>query len=137
MNQSRSNDSEIGSEGCPPKPISTLSDLQVKAYENRVRERLIAKYPKRTPAEARRLEKQIEKLVQIYAEGRILLQSDTSNRIRQNHQAQGIERTPEFEVTDEREERPATSAISQGVVRSPAIFLSMGRAAGRDCQILD
>ena len=103
MNHSTSDHSEIGSEGCPSKPISTLADLQVKAYENRVRERLIAKYPKRTPAEARRLEKQIEKLLQIYAEGRILLQGDTSNRIRRNHQAQGIERTPEIEITDERE----------------------------------
>ena len=103
MNHSTSNDSEILPEGCPSKPVSTLTDLQVKAYENRVRERLIAKYPKRTPAESRRLEKQIEKLVQIYAEGRILLQGDTSNRIRRNHQAQGIERTPEIEITDERE----------------------------------
>ena len=103
MNHSTSNDSEIGSEGCPSKPISTLADLHVKAYEDRVRERITAKYPMRTPAEAKRLEKQIEKLVQIYAEGRILLQGDTSNRIRRNHQAQGIERTPEFEVTDERE----------------------------------
>ena len=83
--------------------MSTLADLHVKAYEDRVRERITAKYPMRTPAEAKRLEKQIEKLVQIYAEGRILLQGDTSNRIRRNDQAQGIERTPEFEVTDERE----------------------------------
>ena len=103
MNHSTSNDSEVGSEGCPSKPISTLADLQVKAYEDRVRERLMAKYPTRTPAEASRLEKQIEKLVQIYAKGRILLQGDTSNCMRRNHQAQGIERTPEFEVTDERE----------------------------------
>jgi hypothetical protein len=56
MNRGTSNDSEIGPEGYPSKPASTLTDLQVKAYENRVRERLIAKYPKRTPAEARRLE---------------------------------------------------------------------------------
>ncbi len=70
MNHSTSNVSEILPEGCPSKPVSTLTDLPVKAYENRVRERLIAKYPKRTPAESRRLEKQIEKLVQIYAEGR-------------------------------------------------------------------
>jgi hypothetical protein len=68
MNHGTSNDSETGSEGCPPEPISTLADLQVKAYENRVRERLMAKYPTRTPAEARRLEKQIQELVQIYAE---------------------------------------------------------------------
>ena len=69
MNHSTSNDSEIGCEGYPSKPISTLADLQVKAYEDRVRERLMAKYPTRTPAEASRLEKQIQKLVQIYAEG--------------------------------------------------------------------
>ena len=103
MNHSRSDHSEIGSEGCPSKPASTLTDLQVKAYENRVRGRLIAKFPKRTPAEARRLEKQIEKLVQIYAEGRILLQGDPSDCICRNHHPQGIERTPDFEVTDERE----------------------------------
>ena len=48
MNHRTSNDSETGSEGCPPEPISTLADLQVKAYENRVRERLMAKYPTRT-----------------------------------------------------------------------------------------
>jgi hypothetical protein len=103
MNYSTSDDSEIGSEGCPSKPISTLADLQVKAYENRVRERLITKYPKRTPAEARGLEKQIEKLVQIYAEGRILLQGDPSDCPCRNHRPQGIERTPEIEITDERE----------------------------------
>jgi hypothetical protein len=45
MNHGTSNDSETGSEGCPPEPISTLADLQLKAYENRVRERLMAKYP--------------------------------------------------------------------------------------------
>jgi hypothetical protein len=71
MNHSTSNDSEIASEGCLSKPIGTLADLQVKAYEDRVRERLTAKYPTRTPAEASRLEKQIQELVQIYAEGRI------------------------------------------------------------------
>src|SRR5271166_4484522 len=69
MNHSTSNDSKIGPEGCPSKPVRALRDLQVKAYENRVRERLLAKYPKRTPAEARRLEKHIDKFVQIYAEG--------------------------------------------------------------------
>ena len=90
MNHGTSNDSETGSEGCPPEPISTLADLQLKAYENRVRERLMAKYPTRTPAEAKRLEKQIEKLVQIYAEGRILLQGEPSERIRRNHHPQGI-----------------------------------------------
>jgi hypothetical protein len=103
MNHSTSNDSEILPEGCPSKPVSTLTDLQVKAYENRVRERLIAKYPKRTPAESRRLEKQIEKLVQIYAEGRTLLQGDPTDCIRQNHHPLGIEQTREIEITDERE----------------------------------
>src|SRR5271165_1143952 len=103
MNHSTSNDSEIGSEGCRSKPINTLTDLQVKAYEDRVRERLIAKYPTRTPAEAKRLEKQIEKLVQIYAEGRILLRGDPSDCLGRNHHPQGIERTPEIEITDERE----------------------------------
>jgi hypothetical protein len=100
MNHSTSNDSEIGSEGCPSKPISTLADLQVKAYENRVRERLIAKYPKRRPAEARQLETQIQELVQIYAEGRILLQCDPSGRIRRDHRLQGKEKTREIDITD-------------------------------------
>ena len=103
MNHSTSDDSEIGSEGCPSKPIGTLADLQVKAYEDRVRERLMAKYPTRTPAESRTLEKHIQKLVQIYAEGRILLRGDRSDRIRQNHEAQGLRRTPEIGATDERE----------------------------------
>jgi len=103
MNPSTSNDSEIGSEGCPSKPISTLADLRVKAYENRVRERLMARYPTCTPAEASRLGKQIQKLVQIYAEGRTLLQGDTSNCIRQNHHPRGIAQTREIETTDERE----------------------------------
>jgi hypothetical protein len=77
-------------------------DLQVKAYENRLRERLIAKYPKRTPVEARQLEKQIQKLVQIYAEGRILLQGDPSDRIRRDHRLQGKEQTREIDITDNR-----------------------------------
>jgi hypothetical protein len=103
MNRGTANDSEIGPEGYPSKPASTLTDLRVKAYENRVRERLIAKYPKRTPAEARQLEKHIDKLVQIYAEGRILLQGDRSGCVRRNHGPQGIEQTREIEATDERE----------------------------------
>jgi hypothetical protein len=102
MNHGTSNDSETGSEGCLPEPISTLADLQVKAYENRVRERLMAKYPTRTPAEAKRLEKQIQKLVQIYAEGRSLLQSHPTGCVRQNHHPQ-IEQTRGIEITDERE----------------------------------
>jgi hypothetical protein len=103
MNHSTSNHSEIGSAGCPSKPISTLADLQVKAYENRVRDRLMAKYPTRTSAEASRLEKQIQKLVQIYAEGRTLLQGDPTDCIRQNHHPQGIAQTREIQITDERE----------------------------------
>ena len=92
----------VRSEGRPPEPISTLADLQVKAYENRVRERLMAKYPTRTPVEAKRLEKQIQKLVQIYAEGRSLLQSHPTGCVRQNHHPQ-IEQTRGIEITDERE----------------------------------
>jgi hypothetical protein len=84
-------DSEIGSEGRPSKPISILADLQVKAYENRVRERLMAKHPTCTPTEAKRLEKQIQKIVEIYAEGRTLLQGDPTDCIRHNHHPQGIE----------------------------------------------
>ena len=103
MNHSASNHSEVGSESCPSKPISTLADLQVKAYENRVRERLIAKYPNRTPAEARQLEKHIEKLVQIYAKGRTLFQRDQTDCVRQNHHLQGTEQTQEIQIADERE----------------------------------
>ena len=99
MNHSTSDDSESGSEGCPLKPISTMADLQAKAYENRVRERLMAKYPTLTLAEARQLEKQIQKLVQIYAEGRILLQGDPSDRILRDLRLQGEEQTR----TDEQE----------------------------------
>ena len=100
MNHSTSDDSEIGPEGCPSKPV-TLADLQVSAYENRVRERLKTKYLTRTPAEARRLEEQIEKLVQIYAEGRILLQGDRSGCVRRNRRSQRIEQTREIQATDE------------------------------------
>lgn len=103
MNHSTSDDSEIGASGLPLNPVSRLTDLQVKAYENRVRERLMAKYPTLTRTEARRLEEHIQKLVQIYAEGRILLQGDRSDSIRQNHEAQGLGQTPEIEVSDERE----------------------------------
>ena len=99
MNHSTSDDSERGSEGCPLKPISTMADLQAKAYETRVRERLMVKYPTLTLAEARQLEKQIQKLVQIYAEGRILLQGDPSDRILRDLRLQGEEQTR----TDEQE----------------------------------
>ena len=101
MNHSTSNDSKIGPEGCPSKPVSSLADLQVKIYEDRVRERLMTKYPPHTPAEARRLEEHIEKLVQIYAEGRILLQGDRPGCVRRNHRPQRIEQTREIQATDE------------------------------------
>ena len=101
MNYSISNDPKIGSKGYPSKPVSSLADLQVNACKDRVRERLKTKYPTRTPAEARRLEEHIEKLVQIYAEGRILLQGDRSGCVRRNHRPQRIEQTREIEATDE------------------------------------
>jgi hypothetical protein len=100
MNHNTSNDSQLASGGGPSEPASTLTDLQVKAYENRLRERLMAKYPRRTPAEARRLDKEIEKLVQIYAEGRILLQSDPADRIRRDYRLKGKEQTREIDITD-------------------------------------
>ena len=100
MNHSTSDDSEIGPSGLPLNPVSRLTDLQVKAYENRVRERLMAKYPTLTLAKARQLEKQIQKLIQIYAEGRILLQGDSSDRIRRDHRLQGKEQTREIDITD-------------------------------------
>jgi hypothetical protein len=57
-----SKNTQIKSGGCPTEPAKTLMDLQVKAYENRLRERLIAKYSTRTLSEAKRLEKEIENL---------------------------------------------------------------------------
>ena len=103
MNHGTSDDSEIGPGGLPSNSVSTLTDLQVKAYENRVRERLMAKYPMLTLAEARRLEEQIQKLVQIYVEGRPFLHGDPPVSIRQNHHPHGIEPTREIEITDERD----------------------------------
>jgi hypothetical protein len=96
MNHRTSDDSEIGPSGLPLNPVSTLTNLQVKAYENRVRERLMARYPTPTRTEARRLEEQIQKLVQIYAEGRPFLHGDPPGSIRQNHHPQGIEPTREI-----------------------------------------
>jgi hypothetical protein len=103
MNQSTSDDSEIGPGSIPLNPVRALTDLQVKAYENRVRERLMAKYPTLTRTEAPRLEEQIQKLVQIYAEGRSFLHGDPTDCIRKNHHLHGIEPTREIEITDERE----------------------------------
>ena len=57
MKLSTSKDSEIGLDGLPSNPVSTLADLEVKAYENRLRERLVAKCSTHTPGEARWLEK--------------------------------------------------------------------------------
>jgi hypothetical protein len=79
MNDDTLSDSDERFDSNPSQSIDTLADLQVKAYENRVRERLLAKYPTPNPEEARRLEKEIEKLVQIYAQGRILLQGVSSD----------------------------------------------------------
>ena len=95
-----SKDTQIASGGCPSEAAKTLMDLQVKAYENRLHERLIAKYSTRTSAEAKRLEKEIEKLVQIYAEGRILFQGDPSDRIRRDLRLQGKEQTQDIDITD-------------------------------------
>lgn len=73
MNGDTPSDPEERSDFNSAEPITTPADLQVQIYENRVRERLLAKYPTPTAAEVRRLEKEIEKLVQIYAQGRNLL----------------------------------------------------------------
>jgi hypothetical protein len=81
MNGDTLSDSEERSDFNPSQSINALADLQVKAYENRVRERLVARYPTPTSAEITRLEKQIQKLVQIYAQGRILLQAVPSDGI--------------------------------------------------------
>jgi hypothetical protein len=85
MNGDTLSDSEERSDFNPSQSISILADLQAKAYENRVRECLLAKYPTPTPAEARRLEKEIEKLVQIYAHGRIFLKGVPSDGTNRNH----------------------------------------------------
>jgi hypothetical protein len=77
-------DSEERSDLNTSQSIGTLA-VQVKAYENRVRERLPAKYPTPTPEEAGRLENEIEKLVQIYAQGRILLHGVRSDGLRRDH----------------------------------------------------
>jgi hypothetical protein len=103
MNSGVPSDSEKRSDLNPTKPTKTLADLQVHAYENRVRERFMTKYPTPTPAEARRLEKQIEKLVQIYAQGRIFLQGVPSDATYRNHKPQAIAPTRETGVSYERE----------------------------------
>jgi hypothetical protein len=95
-------DSEERSALNTSQSIGTLAG-QVKAYENRVRERLLAKNPTPTPAEARRLEKEIEKLVQIYAQGRILLQGVRSDGLRRDHGLREMRPTQENEISHERE----------------------------------
>ena len=80
------------------KPVSTLTDLQVKAYEKRVRERLMAKYPTLTLAEAGRLENQIQKLVQIYAAGRPFLHGDPPVSIRQITMRKALSRPERFKI---------------------------------------
>ena len=51
------------------RPVNSIAALQMMTYEQRLRERLAGKYSTSTPAEARSLEEQIQKLVRIYAEG--------------------------------------------------------------------
>jgi hypothetical protein len=94
MNDDTFSDSEVRSDFDPSQSINALADLQVKAYENRVRERLVARYPTPTPAQASRLEKQIEKLVQIYAAGRNLLQGVPSDGICPNQGTQASRSNP-------------------------------------------
>jgi hypothetical protein len=103
MNGDTLSDSEERSDFNPSQSSSTLANLQVKAYENRVRERLLAKYPTPTPAEAIRLEKEIEKLVQIYAQGRNFLQGVPSDGTNRNHKPEEISATRESGIIHERE----------------------------------
>jgi hypothetical protein len=91
-------DSEEKSDLNTSQSIGTLAG-QVKAYQDRVRERLLAKYPMPAPAEARR----IEKLVQIYAQGRILLQGVRSDGLRRDHGLPETRPTQENEISHERE----------------------------------
>jgi hypothetical protein len=95
MNDDTPSDSEERSDFNPSQSIRELADLQVRAYENRVRERLVARYPTPNPEEARILEKEIEKLVQIYAQGRILLQGVPSARLRRDHRQREMRSTQE------------------------------------------
>ena len=91
-------DSEEKSDLNTSQSIGTLAG-QVKAYQDRVRERLLAKYPMPAPAEARR----IEKLVQIYAQGRILLQGVRSDGLRRGHGLPEMRPTQENEISHERQ----------------------------------
>jgi hypothetical protein len=92
MNGDTPSDSEERSGFNPAQSISTLADLQVKAYENRVRERLLA-----------RLEKGIDKLVQIYAQGRNFLQGVPSDGTNRNHKPEEISVTRGSGIIHERE----------------------------------
>ena len=103
MNGDTHSDSEERSDFNPSRSIGALMDSQVRAYENRVRERLLAKSATPTPAEARRLEKEIEKVVQIYAHGRILLLGVPSDGIRRDHRQLQMGATQESEISHERE----------------------------------
>jgi hypothetical protein len=103
MNVDTPSNSEERSDFCASKAIGTVADLRVQAYENLVRERLLAKYPTPTSEEARRLEKEIEKLVQIYAQGRNFLQGVPSDSTNRNHKPEEISATRESGVIHERE----------------------------------
>jgi hypothetical protein len=103
MNGDTPSDSEERCDFNPSESISTLADLQIRAYESRVRERLRSIYPTPTPAEARRLEKRIENLVQIYTQGRSFLQGVPSDGIQRNEKPQAISQTGESGISHERE----------------------------------
>jgi hypothetical protein len=103
MNVDTPSNSEERSDFCASKAIGKVADLRVQAYENLVRERLLAKYPTPTSEEARRLEKEIEKLVQIYAQGRILLQGVPSDGTHRDHGQRKVRSTQESEISHERE----------------------------------
>jgi hypothetical protein len=90
MNGDTPSDPEERSDFNTSQSIRGVADLQVRAYENRVPERLVARYPTPTSAEVRRLEKDIEKLVKIYAQGRILLQGVSSGGLRRDHGARDV-----------------------------------------------
>ena len=85
-----------------PRPDLGNSDFQARAYEKRLRERLAAKYPSPTPAEVRNLEKQIKKLVEIYAQGRVLQQRTLTNRARPDRVLRSAEQARDHGVSCER-----------------------------------
>jgi hypothetical protein len=103
MNGDTPSDSEERSDFNPPQSLREVADLQMRTYENRVRERLVARDPTPNPEEARRLEKEIEKLVQIYAQGRILLRGVPSARLHRDYGQRKMRSTQESEISHERE----------------------------------